>query len=109
MASKAAAAPKAAEGAEQQPEAQDAPDQPLLDMSDAAVRKMIQRATARGFVTYDELNKVLPSDQVSSEQIEDTMAMLNELGINVVEHEEQEETESGEAEATSGFFRFKPR
>jgi RNA polymerase primary sigma factor len=93
MASKAAA-PKAADGSEQQPEAPEASDQPLLDMSDAAVRKMITRATTRGFVTYDELNKVLPSDQVSSEQIEDTMAMLNELGINVVEHEEQEEAET---------------
>src|SRR5262249_5079503 len=75
---------------------------PLLDMSDAAVRKMIQRATTRGFVTYEELNKVLPSDQVSSEQIEDTMAMLNEMGINVIEHEEQEE---GEAEADTPALR----
>ena len=66
-------------------------DSPLLDMSDAAVRKMVTRAKQRGYVTYDELNKVLPSDKVSSEQIEDTMAMLNEMGINVIESEEQEE------------------
>jgi RNA polymerase primary sigma factor len=72
------------------------PDAPLLDMSDAAVRKMITRAKQRGYVTYDELNRVLPSDKVSSEQIEDTMAMLSEMGINVIESEEQEEAE-GEA------------
>ncbi|HEX3666353.1 MAG TPA: RNA polymerase sigma factor RpoD [Rhizomicrobium sp.] len=66
-------------------------DSPLLDMSDAAVRKMVTRAKQRGYVTYDELNKVLPSDKVSSEQIEDTMSMLNEMGINVIESEEQEE------------------
>ncbi len=66
-------------------------DSPLLDMSDVAVRKMITRAKQRGYVTYDELNKVLPSDKVSSEQIEDTMSMLNEMGINVIESEEQDE------------------
>ncbi len=64
-------------------------------MSDVGVRKMITRAKQRGYVTYDELNKVLPSDKVSSEQIEDTMSMLNEMGINVIESEEQEE--QGEA------------
>ncbi len=60
-------------------------------MSDVGVRKMIARAKQRGYVTYDELNKVLPSDKTSSEQIEDTMAMLNEMGINVIESEEAEE------------------
>jgi RNA polymerase primary sigma factor len=68
-------------------------DSPLLDMSDVGVRKMITRAKQRGYVTYDELNKVLPSDKTSSEQIEDTMSMLSEMGINVVESEEQEEQE----------------
>jgi RNA polymerase primary sigma factor len=63
-------------------------DSPLLDMSDALVRKMVTKAKARGYVTYDELNRVLPSDKVSSEQIEDTMSMLNEMGINVIESEE---------------------
>ncbi|MBN9543929.1 MAG: RNA polymerase sigma factor RpoD [Alphaproteobacteria bacterium] len=62
-------------------------------MSDVGVRKMIARAKQRGYVTYDELNKVLPSDKTSSEQIEDTMAMLNEMGINVIESEEAEEAE----------------
>ena len=69
----------------------DPADQPLLDLSDAAVKKMITRAKQRGYVTYDELNKVLPSERVSSEQIEDTMSMLNEMGINVIESEEQDE------------------
>ncbi len=71
-------------------------DSPLLDMSDASVRKMIAKAKARGYVTYDELNKVLPSDKTSSEQIEDTMSMLNEMGINVIESEESEEGAEGE-------------
>ncbi len=74
-------------------------DSPLLDMSDVGVRKMIVRAKARGYVTYDELNKVLPSDKTSSEQIEDTMSMLNEMGINVIESEEQEEQSEGEVPA----------
>jgi RNA polymerase primary sigma factor len=74
-------------------------DSPLLDMSDVGVRKMITRAKQRGYVTYDELNKVLPSEKVSSEQIEDTMSMLNEMGINVIESEEQEDGAEGEGEA----------
>jgi RNA polymerase primary sigma factor len=80
--------------------AKDDPDAPLLDMSDAAVRKMVTKAKQRGYVTYDELNRVLPSDKVSSEQIEDTMAMLNEMGINVIESEEQEEQEGEGLPAT---------
>ncbi len=74
-------------------------DSPLLDMSDVGVRKMIARAKTRGYVTYDELNKVLPSDKTSSEQIEDTMSMLSEMGINVIESEEQEEGAEGEVPA----------
>src|SRR5262249_32716289 len=79
----------------------DDPDSPLLDMSDVAVRKMVTKAKQRGYVTYDELNRVLPSDKVSSEQIEDTMAMLNEMGINVIESEEQEEGEGENAVANA--------
>jgi RNA polymerase primary sigma factor len=78
-------------------------DKPLLDLSDAAVKKMIKAAKKRGFVTVDQLNAVLPSDEVSSEQIEDIMSMLSDMGINVVEEEDIEEeaasrelTESGE-------------
>ena len=63
----------------------------LLDLTDAAVKKMITRAKQRGFVTLDELNKVLPSERVSSEQIEDTMSMLSDMGINVTEAEEKDE------------------
>ena len=63
----------------------------MLDMSQAAVKKMIAQAKARGYITYDELNEVMPSDQVSSEQIEDVMAMLSEMGINVIEAEDAEE------------------
>jgi RNA polymerase primary sigma factor len=77
-------------------------DSPLLDMSDVGVRKMIAKAKARGYVTYDELNKVLPSDKTSSEQIEDTMAMLNEMGINVIESEEAEEGEESTALVAEG-------
>ena len=72
---------------------------PLLDLTDAAVKKMITRAKTRGFVTLDELNKVLPSERVSSEQIEDTMSMLSDMGINVVESEEKEEEGEGGAVA----------
>ena len=64
-----------------------------LDMSQAAVKKMIAEARERGYITYDQLNQVLPPDQVSSEQIEDVMSMLSEMGINVIEDEEAEEEE----------------
>ncbi len=73
-------------------------DQPLLDLSDAAVKKMIKSAKQRGFVTLEELNRVLPSDQVQPEQIEDTMAFLSEQGINVID-EEPEDTEGKEVVA----------
>ncbi len=66
-------------------------DGPLLDLSDDAVKKMIKVAKKRGYVTMDELNAVLPSEEVTSEQIEDTMAMLSDMGINVVEDDEQGE------------------
>ncbi len=68
-------------------------DSPLLDLSDAAVKRMIKLAKKRGFVTYEELNAVLPSEEVNSEQIEDILAMLNEMGINVIENEEDENVE----------------
>ena len=68
-------------------------DGPLLDLSDAAVKKMIKEAKKRGYVTMDALNAVLPSEEVTSEQIEDTMSMLSDMGINVVESDDQEEAE----------------
>ncbi len=65
-----------------------------LDMSQAAVKKMIADARERGYITYDQLNTVLPPEQVSSEQIEDVMSMLSEMGINIIEDEEVEEGEA---------------
>src|SRR5271168_2214868 len=70
------------------PEGPPPPDGPLLDLTDAGVKKFIKQAKARGYVTMDELNKVLPSEEVTSESIEDTLAMLSEMGVNVVEAEE---------------------
>ncbi|MDR9426503.1 MAG: RNA polymerase sigma factor RpoD [Salibaculum sp.] len=73
-----------------------------IDMSQTAVKKMIAEAKDRGYITYDQLNAVLPPDQVSSDQIEDVMSMLNEMGIQVTEEEESEEVPDGEDEkATS--------
>ena len=90
-----------AEGSDNEaPEAAgDSSDSPILDLSDAAVKRMIKLAKARGFVTLDELNAVLPSDETSPEQIEDIMAMLNEMGINVVESEEETENLTAKVEA----------
>ncbi|AZO28919.1 MULTISPECIES: RNA polymerase sigma factor RpoD [Mesorhizobium] len=79
-------------------EREGATDGPLLDLSDDAVKKMIKAAKKRGYVTMDELNSVLPSEEVTSEQIEDTMAMLSDMGINVVEDDEQgEEAEAADS------------
>ncbi|MCC0022189.1 MAG: RNA polymerase sigma factor RpoD [Nitratireductor sp.] len=75
----------------------------LLDLSDSAVKKMIKAAKKRGYVTMDELNAVLPSEEVSSEQIEDTMSMLSDMGINVVEEDEvEDEAESTDVAASGG-------
>ncbi|MBN9320323.1 MAG: RNA polymerase sigma factor RpoD [Caulobacterales bacterium 68-7] len=75
-------------------------DGPLLDLTDAGVKKFIKQAKARGYVTMDELNKVLPSEEVTSEAIEDTLAMLSEMGVNVVEAEEDaQDAEGGEVVA----------
>src|SRR5262245_9308856 len=96
---------KATQQKEEAPEKEtpDTPDTPLplLDLSDAGVRKMIKAAKKRGYVTYEQLNAVLPSEEVTSEQIEDILAMLNEMGINVIESEEAEaegEQEEGQRE-----------
>src|SRR4051794_22190312 len=72
---------------------------PLLDLSDAAVKKMIKQAKKRGFVTFDQLNEVLPSDTTSPEQIEDIMSMLSDMGINVSEAEEADSEEETKEEA----------
>ena len=70
-----------------------------LDMSQASVKRMIAQARERGFITYDQLNQVMPADQVSSEQIEDVMSMLSEMGINVIEEEEAEEADASATDA----------
>src|SRR5437660_2912565 len=64
------------------------PDSPLLDLSDAAVKKFIRSAKKRGYVTHDQINSVLSSEEVNSEQIEDVLAMFREMGVNFVETEE---------------------
>ena len=88
-------------------DAAETPDAPLpvLDLSDAAVKKMIKQAKKRGYVTYEQLNAVMPSEEVTSEKIEDVLAMMNEMGINVVETEEtdnEEEEEADEEESEGG-------
>src|SRR5437016_2054156 len=85
------------------------PDRPLLDLSDAAVKKLIRSAKKRGYVTHDQINAVLHSEEVNSEQIEDVLAMFSEMGVNVVETEETSkegeephEQSDEEAESESG-------
>jgi RNA polymerase primary sigma factor len=75
-------------------------DGPVLDMNDASVKRFIRAAKARGYATIDELNKVLPSDQNSSEQIEDIMSHLSEMGINVVDSEEEAEEQQASEEGS---------
>src|ERR1700741_1891097 len=73
------------------PEAETTTDGPLLDLPAAGVKKFIKQPKTRGYVTMDELNKVLPSEEVTSEQIEDPLAMLSEMGVNVIESEDDAE------------------
>src|SRR5690625_5117989 len=84
-------ASKATEKTEDTEARDEAPEGALGDKTQAAVKRMMARAKERGYVTYDELNQVLPTDQVSSEQIEDVMATLSEMGISVIESEEAED------------------
>ncbi|WP_342151270.1 RNA polymerase sigma factor RpoD [Methylorubrum sp. SB2] len=93
-----------ADAAQEQPT-----DGPLLDLTDAAVKRMVKLAKKRGYVTYEEINEVLPDGQVDGDQIEDVLAQLDDMGIRVVEAEESEETateakangEAGEDEEAS--------
>lgn len=66
----------------------DGTDAPLIDLNEASIKKLIARAKRRGIITYDELNEALPQDQMSSEQIEDIMAAISEMGVNIVESDE---------------------
>src|SRR5215204_1493875 len=79
-------------------ETQDSGDAPLIDLNDASIKKMIARAKKRGFITIDELNEALPQDQMASEQIEDIMSAINDMGINVVENEEASEDDDDKEE-----------
>lgn len=92
-------ATKATNGAEVTENREESGDGPLMDGMVQAVKKMIARGRERGYVTYDEMNAALPPDQSSSEQIEDTMAMLSEMGINVIESEEQDDNQNAAADA----------
>src|SRR5487761_2618247 len=88
MASKTNSASETSEAREE------AADAPLLDTVSASIKKMVAKGKERGYVTYDEINAALPPEQVSSEQIEDTMTMLSELGVNIVKNEEAEEAQA---------------
>src|SRR5262245_33688061 len=111
MASNIKARPQKEELAEKEvpeTEAPETPDTPLplLGLSDAAVKKLIRSAKKRGYVTHDQINSVLPSEEVNSEQIEDVLAMFSEMGVNVVETEEsseegEEQREEADEEAES--------
>ena len=79
--------------------AEETPDGPLMDGVAQEVKKLLAKGKERGYITIDELNAILPQDQVSSEQIEDTMTMLSEMGINVIDGEESEEAPAAAEEA----------
>ncbi|MEX0924083.1 MAG: RNA polymerase sigma factor region1.1 domain-containing protein, partial [Rhodovibrionaceae bacterium] len=93
MATKATATNEASENRDE------AAEGALVDSMTVAVKKMIAKAKERGYVTYDELNQVLPPEKVSHEQIEDVMAMLSEMGISAIENEEQEEAEADKGDS----------
>jgi RNA polymerase primary sigma factor len=98
-------ATKQAAGTETATAEQDA-ETSLLDVQSAAVKRLIAKGRERGYITFEELNAVLPPDQMSSEQIEDIMSMLSEMGIQVVENEDNEDGEAApkpeKAEAEPG-------
>jgi len=85
---------KQAEATENTENREEAGDGPLMDNVGAAVKKLVAKAKERGYITIDELNAALPQDEVTSEQIEDTMTMLSEMGINVIDGEEQDDKDS---------------
>ena len=74
-------------------------DAPLIDLNEASVKKLIARAKKRGYVTYDELNEALPQDQMNSEQIEDVMSAISEMGVNIVESDEDAEGEDADSDS----------
>ncbi len=74
-------------------------DAPVIDLNQTAIKKLITKAKKRGYLTYDELNEALPQDQMASEQIEDVMSALSEMGVNIVENEDVGEEEAAEAKS----------
>src|ERR1044071_5891029 len=86
----------------QEVETAEAGDAPLIDLNDATIKKLIARAKKRGYITVDELNEALPQDQMSTDQIEDVMSAINEMGINVVENaEDGDDEEDGDSQPES--------
>ncbi|TFI60224.1 RNA polymerase sigma factor RpoD [Sphingomonas parva] len=81
---------------------QDGGDAPLIDLNEASIKKMLARAKKRGVITYDELNEALPQDQMSSEQIEDIMSALNDMGVNIVENDDRDEEDSSSETDSDG-------
>src|SRR6187431_411120 len=79
-------------------EKQDGGDAPLIDLNEASLKKLVARAKKRGFITIDELNEALPQDQMASEQIEDVMSAINDMGINVVENDEASDDDEDKQE-----------
>ncbi|MGZ8312847.1 MAG: sigma-70 family RNA polymerase sigma factor, partial [Allosphingosinicella sp.] len=77
-------------------------DAPLIDLNEASIKKLLIRAKKRGVITYDELNEALPQDQMSSEQIEDIMSALNDMGVNIVESDDREDDEPESDAAEDG-------
>lgn len=75
-----------------------AEDAPLIDLNEASIKKLIAKAKRRGYITVDELNEALPEDQMSTDQIEDVMSAISEMGVNIVESDEDaaEEDEEGD-------------
>ena len=85
-----------ANAAETEESTEESTDGPLIDSPNQAIKKMVAKAKERGYVTYDELNEALPQDQFSSEQIEDTTSMLSEMGVNIIEGDESDDSSSDE-------------
>ena len=77
----------------------DSNDAPLIDLNEASVKKLLAKAKRRGYVTYDELNEALPQEEMSSEQIEDVMSAISEMGVNIVENDEDAQDEDAESDA----------
>ena len=92
---------------EETPEPEVANDGPLMDNMNTAVKDLLKKGKARGYLTYDEVNAALPQGQMSSEQIEDVLSSLSEMGVNVVESEETEEAPVEEKEKEEGEEREK--